>query len=112
MTQYAKFKSRSAWLGTEFGESYARRLFGDAAVDALPRNKKGKYVGKIKASIEWTKCIEGGWVSTGPRALDGTPSGGVERRVGSTLTALLRGNDGKAVATWGDMKYIHMLEGL
>lgn len=107
MTQYAKFQCRSAWLGTEFGEAYARKLFGDAAVDALPRYVRGKSVGKFKAEIAWVKCVEGGWISTGS-AICGVPSGRVESRGNSTVfAALLQG--GKAVAVHGDIKYASMI---
>jgi hypothetical protein len=107
MTQYAKFQTRSAWLGTEFGESYARKLFGDAAVDALPRYTRGKNVGKFKAEIAWVKCLQGGWISTGA-AICGVPSGRVENRSDSTVFAALR-QDGNPVAVHGDIKYASML---
>jgi hypothetical protein len=69
MTQYAKFKTNVAWLGQDFGEGFARRVFGDAAVDSLPRYARGKSAGKIKAEIAWVRCVEGGWVGQGRDAM-------------------------------------------
>lgn len=106
MTQYAKFDVRSCWLGFEFGESYARKLFGDAAVDALPRYVRGKSAGKFKADITWVKCREGGWISTGP-AYQEQAVGRVENRSGKVLCAALRVPDKGIVATHGDVQYFH-----
>ena len=61
----ASFKEQSAPLCFDFGESFARRKFGDKFVDCLPRYKRGKNKGKIKGEIVWLKCINGGWVSRG-----------------------------------------------
>lgn len=66
MTNYAQCTTRTAWLSTEFGESWARKLFGDTIIDNLPRYLRGKRKGLIKGQIEWTKCTKGGWVKTGP----------------------------------------------
>jgi len=107
MTQYAKFEARNAWLGKEFGESYARRLFGDAVVDAAPRYSRGKNVGKFKATIEWVKCVEGGWINTGP-AYAGEATGRVENRSGKVVFAML--HDGsKTIATHGDVSYQYLI---
>lgn len=82
MTIRASIVTREAWLGKEFGESFARRLFGDEVVDALPRYARGKNVGKFKAELEWTKVESGGWV----RHEDGH-GGHVENRVGKVIAA-------------------------
>ena len=37
MTNRARIAHKRAWLGQQFGEDYARRLFGDEIVDSLPR---------------------------------------------------------------------------
>jgi len=42
MTNRAQFNTRTADLTTEFGESMARKWFGDEAVDALPKFVRGK----------------------------------------------------------------------
>lgn len=108
MPQYAKFESRSAWLGQSFGEGYARRLFGDAVVDSLPRCTRGKNTGKIQAEIAWVKCLEGGWIRAG-RDRD-HPVGRVERRVGKVVFAVLRSRDEEGfIATHGDIEYCQML---
>ena len=109
MTQYAKFQSRSAWLGTEFGESYARRLFGDEVVDSLPRYVRGKSVGKFKADVSWLKCIEGGWIKTGYDHMREESVGLVENRRGKVIVAILRTKDGNLVATYGDNGLLHVI---
>lgn len=86
MTQYAKFETKSAWLGTEFGESYARKIFGDEIVDALPRGVRGKNKGKLKQTIGWVKVIEGGWVKTRYDYMSEEGVGYVENRSGSTIS--------------------------
>lgn len=105
MTQRARFETRSAWLGRPFGEGFARRIFGDALIDNLPRKQRGKYVGAIKAQIEWIKCTEGGWVSGGRDHMREAPVGRVENRVGSVLFIRLRGDDGSTIAEHGDATY-------
>lgn len=111
MTQYARFRSNAAWLGTEFGESFARRMFGDAAVDSLPRYKSGRSAGKVKADIAWVKCLEGGWVGEGRDAMREEAIGRVERRVGKTLYAQLRTRDAVFAAT-GDSTYEYLLRSI
>ena len=108
MTQYAKFKTNVAWLGQDFGEGFARRVFGDAAVDSLPRYARGKSAGKIKAEIAWVGCVEGGWVGQGRDAMREEAIGRVERRVGKTLYAQLRGRDAIYAAS-GDSSYEYLL---
>ena len=85
MTQYASITTRSAWLGKEFGEEYARKIFGDDVVDALPRYVRGKNAGKFKAEIEWAKVERGGWIRTGAATANGDATGRVENRAGSTI---------------------------
>lgn len=110
--QRAKFQVRSAWLGTEFGEQYARRLFGDSVVDALPRYVRGKSVGKLKADVTWLKCVEGGWVSAGRDAMRDESYGRVERRVGQVVLAVLRNKEGAEVAMHGDAAYLSMIDSI
>jgi hypothetical protein len=86
MTYKASITTRSAWLGKEFGEDYARKIFGDEIVDALPRYVRGKNAGKFKAEIEWAKVERGGWVRTGAGYGNGESSEGyVENRSGSSI---------------------------
>lgn len=60
---FAKITVQDAWLSGEFGESYARKVFGNEVVDALPRYVRGKRAGKIKGKITWRKVEKGGWLS-------------------------------------------------
>jgi hypothetical protein len=85
MTVRASIITRNAWLGKEFAENFARRLFGDEIVNELPRYVRGKNVGKFKVELEWIKVESGGWVSDGP----GEGNGRVERRVGQVIAARL-----------------------
>lgn len=61
MTQYARIESKTAALSSDFGQSFARRVFGDAIVDALPKVTRGKHKGGVSGSIDWKKCTVGGW---------------------------------------------------
>ena len=110
MTQYAKFEARTAWLGKPFGESYARRLFGDSAVDALPRYVRGKNAGKFKAEVAWVKCVEGGWINEVADVMRGEAIGRVENRSGKVLTAVLRSRETGNIATHGEPQYLRMLD--
>ncbi len=87
MTTRASFTVKNAWLSSDFGENYARKLFGDK-VNELPHYVRGKRKGKLKGQILWTKCVAGGWVRTGP-SYENDPSGYVERRVNKTISAQL-----------------------
>jgi hypothetical protein len=49
--QHASFQHKDAWVGGEFGESFARRKFGDDVVNSLPVKKRGKYKGRFNATI-------------------------------------------------------------
>ena len=64
MTNYARFETNSASLCTEFGETLARKHFGDI-VDRMPVYVRGKKKGLLKGEVTWTKCTIGGWVKTG-----------------------------------------------
>jgi len=59
--QYARVEHKSASLSSEFGQSFARRIFGDAVIDALPKITRGKRKGETSGQIEWEKCTTGGW---------------------------------------------------
>ena len=113
---FAQFETKGAWLSGEFGEGYARKLFGDEIVDALPRYVRGKRKGLIKGRIEWRKCVAGGWVKTGRRSEDeyasGAPAiGYVESRIGKTIAGGIIDGNGDCVAffnfpkrTWDSKK--------
>lgn len=60
---FAESEIKEAWLSGEFGESYARHIFGDALVNGLPRYQRGQRKGQIKGKIAWRKITKGGWVS-------------------------------------------------
>lgn len=95
--QRASYSTRDTWLGKEFGEKLARKYFGDELIDSLPRNTKGKSEGKLKATIEWIKVEEGGWVYNEQR---------VERRVGKIVAARLINRPFRGpvevIAQWGE----------
>ena len=89
MTTRAKFETKVATLASDFGESYARRLFGDDAVEQLPVYVRGPKKGKRKGIVKWAKCVGGGWVGQGSHADGGGAIGYVERRSGKVLAARL-----------------------
>jgi len=72
---YAVTETKTASLSQEFGEGFARRIFGDEAVDALPRFTRGPRKGKIKGLIGWKKCTRGGWFKTAPGHFQETHTG-------------------------------------
>lgn len=112
MTQRAKFETKSAWLGTEFGEKYARKIFGDEFVDSLPRNVRGKNKGKLKQTIVWLKVIEGGWVSEGRDHVREEPIGRVENRSGSTIAWIILNSSwdgGDIIKSKGDSHLIRSI---
>jgi hypothetical protein len=98
MTVRASIVYNTAWLGKDFGRDFAIRQFGQEIVDALPRYVKGKNAGNHKASIEWIKVAQGGWVSHGAEGV-----GHVERRVGQVIAARLVITEFKS----GDVTVLH-----
>ena len=96
MSHLAEFSSNHAWLSGDFGESMARRYFGDEIVDSMPRYVRGKRKGKLKGQIGWRKVTRGGWVRTGPYCEDYGASGYVERRVGKIIEV------GLSIPQWRD----------
>jgi hypothetical protein len=103
MANHAKFERRTAYLSGEFGESMARRYFGNELVDSMPRYVRGQRKGLLKGQIEWRKVKQGGFVITGLNEGEG-PSGYVERRVGKVIEARLQhcewGQQPSDVAVW------------
>lgn len=72
---FAQTELKTAKLSQDFGESFARRIFGDETVDSLPRFVRGPRKGKLKGFIGWKKCVKGGWFKTGPGYYQDTNSG-------------------------------------
>ena len=93
---YAVIEERSAWLSTEFGETLARKYFGDKVVDNMPRYVRGKRKGQIKGKMTWLKVESGGWVRTIYSDVFGAIDGwGVERRRGKIIRAMI------TITQWG-----------
>ena len=93
---YAVIEERSAWLSTEFGETLARKYFGDKVVDDMPRYVRGKRKGQIKGKMTWLKVESGGWVRTIYSDVFGDIDGwGVERRRGKIIRAMI------TIPQWG-----------
>ena len=93
---YAVIEERSAWLSTEFGETLARKYFGDKVVDDMPRYVRGKRKGQIKGKMTWLKVESGGWVRTIYSDVFGDIDGwGVERRRGKIIRATI------TIPQWG-----------
>ena len=81
MTNYAELTTRSAWLWTDFGSSYASKIVPQEILDELPRYVRGNKKGKIQDhKIVWSKVERGGWDDY---------RGRVERRVGKVILAQL-----------------------
>ena len=91
MTTRAKIQVRFAKLSQDFGDGFARRIFGDEGIDSLPKFSKGKNIGKTKASIAWIKIESGGWI----------PEIGVENRKGAIVAAIVFSqNEKNGVTEW------------
>lgn len=87
MTTYAKIEEKETYLCSDFGESFAKRYFGEEAINSLPKFIKGKNKGKTKGFIQWIKVISGGWVKEGAYSEMYGASGHVETRVGQVIEA-------------------------
>lgn len=61
MTNYAQMTTRTAPVSSDFGRDYAVRLFGAAILDSLPMFARGPRKGLPKGTLEWTRCVRGGW---------------------------------------------------
>ena len=85
----AVYEVKSAPLASEFGESYARRLLGDEAVDNMPRYVRGVKKGRPKGRLVWRKCVKGGWVGQGSVPDGGGAVGYVESRTNRTVDAAI-----------------------
>lgn len=81
MTNYVDITTRSAWLWTEFGSSFAARIIPAEILDSLPRYVRGPKKGQIKDhKIAWKKVERGGW---------DVDRGCAENRVGKVILAQL-----------------------
>lgn len=96
MTLYANIAQREEFLFRPETEALARRFFGDAVIDALPRFVRGKHKGAIKGMIRYKRVLKGGWVRTGSAAYGGPAPGYVEDRVGRIISAEI------CTAPWGE----------
>jgi hypothetical protein len=61
MTTRAKLIRRCSPISSEFGLTYATKLFGQETIDDLPRYVRGPKKGQIKAWLVWEKAESGGW---------------------------------------------------
>jgi len=59
----AQIETKKTYLSSDFGESYARKIFGDDLINQLPRITRGERKGKLKGYIVWDKVISGGMTS-------------------------------------------------
>lgn len=105
-TYLASIGVQNALLFTDFGEMMARRYFPAEMVDALPRYKRGKHVGKLKGMVVWHKVQRGGWVREQSMGCGERSIGHVERRVGQIIKVEL------TEAEWGvqEQKVLHTWE--
>ena len=88
MTQYAAYNDGFAKLSSDFGEGLALRYFGQDKFNAVRKLSKGKNKGRASGSVEWKKCIVGGWSKLG------SYEGFVERRKNRIVEILIRDSDG------------------
>ena len=103
MTNHAVIAERHARLNDDFGEEFARRRFGDEAVDALPKFVRGKNKGRTKGWISWKKVVAGGWV----RNLSYGDGGSVEHRSGQVIEVTLSEYDSDCWQEPGELLIQH-----
>jgi hypothetical protein len=84
----ADFFTRSAYLSSDFGESFARKYFGEEVLKDLPRYVRGKRKGLLKGKVAWTRCTRGGWVGHWGGAHEEC-GGHVEHRVNQIIEVTL-----------------------
>jgi len=78
MTARVRFSFHSAYLNTDFGLSYACRVFGKTPeeIEALVgRFVRGKRKGQLRGQLHWHKTVKGGWWKIGQYD-DGTGGSG------------------------------------
>ena len=97
---YAHYDIKHAGVWSEFGEQFARRKFGDAIVDALPRKTRGPHKGSVNATITWVKVLSGGWVAS---------ERDVERRVGQIVAARLTSIKNNVVTTHAECGDVYLI---
>ena len=59
---YANTILNSAWLGKDFGQELATKWGYN--LSELPKGKRGKWKGYIKANLHWEKVTKGGWYNS------------------------------------------------
>jgi len=85
MATKATFTTKYASMQSEFGESYASKLFGEF-IKKVPKYSKGKNKGKYKGQLSWTKVDSGGFVHEAFNANGGY----VETRKGWVVEAQIK----------------------
>lgn len=61
MPRYAQTTTKAARLSSEFGLTYATRLFGEEAVASIPTFQRGANTGKPKGFIKWMRTTTPGY---------------------------------------------------
>ena len=98
MYQYARIDMKRAFLCSDFGYDYAVKTFGKVFVDSLPKFVKGKNKGRPKGSIEWARCVEGGFYKTGSYRGQGF----IENKVGKVVAVVIN------LQPWGSSKPLYV----
>ena len=96
MSTRAKFTTKFASMQSEFGESYAAKLFGEF-LNKVPKYSRGKNKGKYKGQLSWTKVESGGFVKD---SCD-MNGGYVETRKGFVVKAEIKD-------TWNNEVYVSL----
>jgi hypothetical protein len=60
-TTHAQTEQKAAKLSSDFGYDYAVRLFGQEAIDSLPKLTRGPGAGKPKGYVCWLKTTTPGY---------------------------------------------------
>lgn len=85
--------NRHAKLSEPFGYDYAVRLFGQEAVDSLPKLERGPNKGTPKGCLHWRTAMTAGWVSEcqAPCKAGGLVDAWIGEHMGSLRDDAMRG---------------------
>lgn len=114
-----QLETKSAKLSTDFGLEWATKLFGEEAINSLPKLTRGKDAGKPKGYVIWRKALSSGysrdfsmavkvgqmtdaWIGLGPLSTRGDA---VEGRWLGRIQALASTNSGHALFEEGRQRY-------
>lgn len=112
MTNRANFEPHMAYLSGDFGEQIALKWSGKSLEELEKlvggRLSKGKRVGRLRGTILWIKCIQGGWVKTGSYDWDAQRGNGFVQAPGRIVAKAILDKD--LYLVWAQTDHRHYEE--